>query len=142
MTAALTDLRTVLAGGVLASVVLVAAVAISPFDVAFGSGDSMQPSLCNGSVLVVDETVEPDVGDIVVRDSGSDYVIHRAVAVTDEHVLTMGDAEDRVDMVDVTGTDETADLVVPGGREHRLAYPHHEDVRGVVVAVVDDGCSR
>jgi hypothetical protein len=145
MTAALTDLRTVVASGVLASVVLVATISLgTPYAVAFGSGSSMEPALCDGSVAIVDERLEPDVGDIVAFDrmSGS-RVLHRVVATTDEHVVTMGDNRSRLDLLDVRGTSRTADIAAGDGPSRtRRAYPHHEDVVGVVVAVLSDGCAR
>jgi ABC-type arginine transport system ATPase subunit len=138
MTGALTDLRTVVAGGVVAAVVVAAAFAISPLVlVDDGAGSSMRPTLCDGSVVVLDESASVDVGDIVAYDRGAARVgLHRAVAVTDEHVVTMGDNRDEPDLL-TPDRDETADVVTRGAR---LGYPDREDVLGVVVLVVDDGC--
>jgi signal peptidase I len=136
MTTALTDLRTVLAGGVLASVLLVSAVAISPFGLAFGSGTSMQPALCDGSVLVVDETEHAERGDVVVVEQlTGGRVIHRVAAATDEHVVTWGDNRAEPDVVRAYAVRED------GSREQvSTQVPDREDVRGVVVAVLSDGC--
>jgi hypothetical protein len=139
MTAALTDLRTVLASATIVAVVLVAAVAISPFGIVHGSGDSMRPALCDGSVSIVDERLEPDVGDVVLVDVDGDRTrMHEAVLVTDEHVVTRGSNDDDLDLL-LADRDETADRVVDG---IRMRYPERDDVVGVVVAVVDDGCTR
>lgn len=138
MTGALSDLRVVAATGTMLAVVLVAAVAISPLTVVHGSGDSMRPALCDGSVVVVDETLEPDRGDVVVVESlTGGRVTHRVAAATDEHVVTWGDNRAEPDV--------TRGYVVreDGSREHvSTQVPDREAVVGVAVAVVDDGCSR
>lgn len=133
----LSDLRLIVASGALVATVLVAIVAISPFGVAFGSGDSMQPSLCDGSVSIIDESEHAERGDVVVVESlTGTTVIHRVATSTDEHVVTWGDNRAEPDVIRMFRVRED------GSREQvSMQVPDREDVRGVVVAVVDDGCS-
>lgn len=59
--------------------------------------DSMEPTMPPGSLFVAHRS-DPDVGDIVVytRPDGA-QAVHRVVDVTDEGLITQGDANERTD---------------------------------------------
>lgn len=114
--------------------------ALAASHVAVNSGDSMRPTLCANSALVVERDATPRVGDVVALDTGDGRVYHRLVGIDGRDLLVRGDNVHGAspDLVNVTGTDRPADLV--GGNGGRYAYPHRRDVAGVVTGVLYDGC--
>ncbi len=68
---------------------------------------SMEPEFSTGDMIVVKETEDFDIYDIVVYKSGSSLVVHRIVGIGAEKVVTKGDANNTEDepitRVDVLG---------------------------------------
>ena len=58
---------------------------------------SMEPELSKGDLIIVKETGEYGVGDVVVFQSGSILVVHRVISMTDEALVTKGDANGAAD---------------------------------------------
>ena len=58
---------------------------------------SMEPALSVGDLLIVRETEDYEVGDIVVYQSGTIPVVHRIVTIDEETVVTRGDANNTED---------------------------------------------
>ena len=58
---------------------------------------SMEPEFSTGDMIVVKETEDFDIYDIVVYKSGSSLVVHRIVGIGAEKVVTKGDANNTED---------------------------------------------
>ena len=58
------------------------------------TGSSMQPLILKGDWVVVEPylgVTEPQKGEIVLINRGSDFVIHRISKITDQEIVTKGD---------------------------------------------------
>ncbi|MCD8364429.1 MAG: signal peptidase I [Clostridiales bacterium] len=68
---------------------------------------SMEPELSVGDLVIIRGTQTVAVGDVIVYQSGRDLIIHRVVAVSEDTVVTQGDAnnvpDDPIDISDVKG---------------------------------------
>ena len=53
---------------------------------------SMEPEFSKGDLIIVKETEDFDLNDIVVFDSGTSLVVHRVVGIGKDEVVTKGDA--------------------------------------------------
>lgn len=106
---------------------------------AVNHGGSMEPTLCDNSVLLVDRDATPHVGDIVALDTGKSMTYHRLVNVDGQDLIIRGDhnPHESHDMVYADEVPRGPDLERP---DPPLAYPHRTDVLGVVSAVLYDGC--
>lgn len=60
---------------------------------------SMEPTFSRGTLLLVKETDEFQVGDIVVYQSGNELIVHRITALNGKQVTTQGDANNVADPV-------------------------------------------
>ena len=58
---------------------------------------SMEPTLSVGDLLIIQEQASYQTGDVVVYQSGSMPVVHRILDITDEAVITQGDANNATD---------------------------------------------
>jgi signal peptidase len=58
---------------------------------------SMEPTLSVNDLVLVRETQDVEVGDVVVYQSGSSLVIHRVVQVEGDTLYTQGDANNAMD---------------------------------------------
>ena len=58
---------------------------------------SMEPTFSKGTLLLVKETKNVQTGDIVVYQSGNELIVHRVIALTDDTVITQGDANNVAD---------------------------------------------
>ena len=58
---------------------------------------SMEPTLKVNDLVFVTEQDSYDVDDIVVYQNGSEYIIHRIIKVSDDEVITKGDANNIAD---------------------------------------------
>ena len=58
---------------------------------------SMEPTIMADDMILVKEAESYQVGDIVVFQSGSMLVVHRVIEVTEESLITQGDANNAVD---------------------------------------------
>lgn len=58
---------------------------------------SMEPTFSKGTLLIVRESNDIDVGDIVVYQSQGELIVHRVVEVDQESVVTKGDANNVCD---------------------------------------------
>ena len=58
---------------------------------------SMEPTIMADDMILVKEAESYQVGDIVVFQSGSMLVVHRVIQVTEESLITQGDANNAVD---------------------------------------------
>ena len=59
---------------------------------------SMEPTFSKGTLLLVKETQDVSEGDIVVYQSGKELIVHRVIQVSDEQVVTQGDANNTADV--------------------------------------------
>lgn len=53
---------------------------------------SMEPTFSQGTLLLVKETKNVREGDIIVYQSEKELIVHRIIALTEEEVITQGDA--------------------------------------------------
>lgn len=90
----------VLALGVLAllAIVAVGIAIVEDYTVQYSSGDSMEPTLYSGSLVLVDEDADPEVGDLAVVDGDEGRVVHRAVERRESGYVIQGDAMDDPDL--------------------------------------------
>lgn len=58
---------------------------------------SMEPEFSKGDLIIVEDTAEFDLNDIVVFKSGNSLVVHRIVGIGGEEVVTKGDANNVAD---------------------------------------------
>jgi len=58
---------------------------------------SMEPALSTGDLLIISETNDYAVGDVIVFQEGRIAVTHRIINMTQEHVITQGDANNTPD---------------------------------------------
>ncbi len=58
---------------------------------------SMEPELKTNDVIIVRETDDYEVGDVVVYQSGNTLIVHRVIARDGETVVTQGDANNVAD---------------------------------------------
>ena len=60
---------------------------------------SMEPTFFKGTLLLVKETDDIQVGDIVVYQSGQELIVHRVIALADDGqiIVTQGDANNAAD---------------------------------------------
>ena len=58
---------------------------------------SMEPELSKGDLIVVKETEDFSLNDIVVFESGNSLVVHRVVGMGGEEIVTKGDANNVAD---------------------------------------------
>lgn len=60
---------------------------------------SMEPTFSKGTLLLVKETDDIQVGDIVVYQSGQELIVHRVIALADDGqiIVTQGDANNAAD---------------------------------------------
>ncbi len=58
---------------------------------------SMEPEFSKGDLIIVEDTAEFDLNDIVVFESGNSLVVHRIVGIGGEEVVTKGDANNVAD---------------------------------------------
>ena len=58
---------------------------------------SMEPELSTGDMLIVAERESYSVGDVIVYQDGRTSVTHRIVAISDDEVITRGDANNTDD---------------------------------------------
>lgn len=83
-------------------------------------GDSMEPTLLEGDLVVLARSDEYEIGDVIayrVSSMGDATLIHRIVAVEDGRFLTKGDNNDFVDDYRPTADDALGRRVIrmPGG---------------------------
>jgi phage repressor protein C with HTH and peptisase S24 domain len=126
----------------LAAVVLLVASsttgAVAASRVAVNHGSSMEPTLCDGSILLVDRGNGVEVGDVVAIEWNGTRTYHRVIALDGDDVITEGDNSDNPDWFDTTGTNRTPDRYLGGVQP--VARPHRSDVLGIVDRVLYDGC--
>ncbi len=67
------------------------------YGVAVVLSGSMEPELSVDDLVIIKEGGEPELGDVVVYQSGSSLVIHRIVGFEGENVITQGDANNAPD---------------------------------------------
>lgn len=58
---------------------------------------SMEPTFSKGTLLLVKEAADAEVGDIVVYQSGQELVVHRVIAAEGSTIITQGDANNAAD---------------------------------------------
>jgi len=58
---------------------------------------SMEPELKVGDYIIVKNTDEYDVGDIITYQLNESYITHRVIQINDDEVITKGDANDLED---------------------------------------------
>ena len=58
---------------------------------------SMEPEFSKGDLLIVGESDELEINDIVVFEDGSSLVVHRIIDIQEETIITKGDANDVAD---------------------------------------------
>ena len=58
---------------------------------------SMEPTFSKGTLLLVKDTRDVQEGDIVVYQSGRELIVHRIIALSDNEVITQGDANNVAD---------------------------------------------
>ena len=58
---------------------------------------SMEPELSVGDLLIITEQEEYSVGDVIVYQDGGMAVTHRIISITDDEVITKGDANNTCD---------------------------------------------
>lgn len=74
-----------------------------PFPMPFGIGfanvvsGSMEPALKKGTLLLVRNKADAEIGDIVVYQSGESMIVHRIISKEGDKILTKGDANDTED---------------------------------------------
>jgi signal peptidase len=68
---------------------------------------SMEPAISVNDLVIVKETKEIEVGDVIVYQSGRDLIIHRVISKNGDLIVTQGDANQVADvpitMADVKG---------------------------------------
>ena len=77
---------------------------------------SMEPALSVGDLLIVREQAHYEAGDIVVYQSGSMPVVHRIVSISEEGVITRGDANNANDDIiswEILGEGSTSYTITP-----------------------------
>lgn len=70
-----------------------------PFGYGFANvlSGSMEPTFSRGTLLLVKQKKEPEVGDIAVYQTENQLVVHRIIHIDDDTVTTQGDANDVAD---------------------------------------------
>ena len=58
---------------------------------------SMEPTFSKGTLLLVKDTQQVQKGDIVVYQSGKEMIVHRIIGMTDDKIITQGDANNVAD---------------------------------------------
>ena len=58
---------------------------------------SMEPALSTGDLLIISETNDYAVGDVIVFQEGRIAVTHRIINMTQDHIITQGDANNTPD---------------------------------------------
>lgn len=58
---------------------------------------SMEPTFSKGALLLVKESDEIEIGDIVVYQSGQELIVHRVIAQKGDTIITKGDANNAAD---------------------------------------------
>lgn len=58
---------------------------------------SMEPTFSKGTLLFVKDTRDVQVGDIVVYQSGRELIVHRVITLSEDEVITQGDANNVAD---------------------------------------------
>ncbi len=75
---------------------------------------SMEPTLSTGDLIIVQETTEFKVDDVVVYQDGHSLVVHRIMAIDGETVITQGDANNTQDApVNITALKGTVIASLP-----------------------------
>ena len=75
---------------------------------------SMEPTLSTGDLIIVKETTEFNVNDVVVYQDGHSLVVHRIIAVDGENITTQGDANNAADApVNITALKGTVVASLP-----------------------------
>jgi signal peptidase I len=117
--------------------------------ISVGDGASMEPALCDNSVVVLDREASAGVGDIVVAEYSNQRVTHRVVRLTSTNweVGPDGTAVERPGYELVTSGDNStgvdATQVIPAPQTdggHVVEHADPEQVVGVVDRVLYDGC--
>ncbi len=67
------------------------------YGVAVVLSGSMEPALSVNDLVIIQETKEAATDDIIVYQNGEDLIIHRVLAITDDEIITKGDANDSAD---------------------------------------------
>jgi signal peptidase I len=119
--------------------------AVAASRVVDGSGASMRPTLCDGSLVTIDRTETPAVGDVVVVNYGSSRVTHRVVRTAPDFDHVDGETvrEPGVDYVTAgtnSGGVDVDEVWHTPGRGETIDYADTEQVLGVVDRVIYDGC--
>jgi signal peptidase I len=102
-----------------------------------GTGASMEPTLCDGSLVLLDRDATPHAGDIVVAQWRDATLQHRVRGFDGRHVNLTGDNTTSLDRWNVEGTNRTIDYRDKAGA---YARPLRKDIVGVVDLVLYDGC--
>ena len=58
---------------------------------------SMEPTFSKGTLLFVKDTQNVQEGDIVVYQSGRELIVHRVIALSEDEIITQGDANNVAD---------------------------------------------
>lgn len=58
---------------------------------------SMEPTFSKGTLLLIRDTGQVEVGDIVVYQSGRELIVHRIISLQGDEVITRGDANNAAD---------------------------------------------
>lgn len=75
---------------------------------------SMEPELSTGDLIIVKETDDFEVNDVVVYQDGIGLVVHRIVDIEGDTVITKGDANNAADQpIDRTAVKGTVSFSVP-----------------------------
>jgi signal peptidase I len=112
--------------------------AVAASKIATGDGASMEPTLCDGSLVIVDRTATPEVEDVVIAEWRDARLTHRIVGFDGRYVNLTGDNTDSLDYWRVDDSERRVEFVDNRGGEY--ARPLRSDVAGVVTSVLYDGC--
>lgn len=101
---------------ILLVVVLFSLVIIQPYTITIGVGDSMEPTINQGDIIIIHQNADINEGDVVLfeKDPVSDKVIHRVVDVNNKGYQIQGDNNN-----------------LPDGTYSR------EDIKGVAVILIE-----
>ena len=58
---------------------------------------SMEPALSVNDLIIVKASAKPEIGDVVVYESGQNLVVHRVIQMNENQIITQGDANNAAD---------------------------------------------
>ena len=84
---------------------------VEPFQFSFLVGESMEPTISDGSLIVYTQYAEIEESDIIVFTKQENLIGHRVIDIEGENYITKGDNNDTIDRGKVTPSEVKGKII-------------------------------